>query len=104
VGEVNRNWTALSSGRTIARSRLKLARGAPKERVCGEAQAMDMEIDRVSQMGGVRPEAIPAWQQRENRRRKAEQEAAASEAETEERREAEAVEPAEDRGTLDVMA
>jgi hypothetical protein len=101
---VNRNWTARPSGTAIAQARLKFADCAPKERVCGEAQAMDMEIDRVSQMGGVRPEAIPAWQQRENRRRRAEQEAAASEAETEERRESAAVESAEDRGTLDVMA
>jgi hypothetical protein len=65
-----------------------------------------MEVDRVPQMGGVRPEAIPAWQQRENRRRKFVEEVPESEAEAEEREAAEA-EPAdatEGRGTLDVMA
>jgi hypothetical protein len=65
-----------------------------------------MEVDRVPQMGGVRPEAIPAWQQRENRRRKFVEEVPESEAETEERRAAaEKTEPDEGRGTgLDVMA
>jgi hypothetical protein len=65
-----------------------------------------MEVDRVPQMGGVRPEAIPAWQQRENRRRKFVEEVPESEAEAEEREAAEA-EPADEtegRGTLDVMA
>jgi hypothetical protein len=64
-----------------------------------------MEVDRVSQMGGVRPEAIPAWQQRENRRRKFVEEVPESEAEAEEREAAEAAaEPAEQHGTLDVLA
>jgi hypothetical protein len=66
-----------------------------------------MEVDRVSQMGGVRPEAIPAWQKPGNRRRKFVEEIPESEAEAEEREEAatEQAIPAEGRGTeLDVMA
>ncbi|HTV15886.1 MAG TPA: hypothetical protein VME68_14290 [Acidobacteriaceae bacterium] len=66
-----------------------------------------MEVDRIAQMGGVRPEAIPAWQQRENRRRKFVEEVPESEAEAKERAEAEAEasEPEEGRGTeLDVVA
>ena len=66
-----------------------------------------MEVDRVSQMGGVRPEAIPSWQQRENRRRKFVEEVPESEAEAEERAEAEAeaAERMEGRGIeLDVVA
>jgi hypothetical protein len=60
-----------------------------------------MEVDRVSQMGGVGPDAIPAWQQRENRRRRFTEEVPESEAEASER-EAAAAEPsdaAEGRGT-----
>jgi hypothetical protein len=66
-----------------------------------------MEVDRISRMGGVRPEAIPAWQQSANRRRKFVEEVPESESEAEEREEAaaEAADPAEDRGTeLDVVA
>jgi hypothetical protein len=66
-----------------------------------------MEIDRVSQMGGVRPEAIPAWQKQENRRRKFVEEVPESEAEAEERQQAaaEQSDPAEGHGTgLDVVA
>jgi hypothetical protein len=65
-----------------------------------------MEVDRVSQMGGVRPEAIPAWQKGENRRRKFVEEVPESEAEAEERAKAvaEEADPAEERGTLDVLA
>lgn len=65
-----------------------------------------MEVDRISQMGGVRPEAIPSWQQRENRRRKFTEEVPESEAEAAEREEAAAeAEPDEDRGkALDVVA
>jgi hypothetical protein len=64
-----------------------------------------MEVDRVSPMGGVRPEAIPAWQQRENRRRKFVEEVPESEAEAEEREAANReAEPQEEHGTLDVLA
>jgi hypothetical protein len=66
-----------------------------------------MEVDRVSQMGGVRPEGVAAWPQRENRRRKFVEEVPESEAEAEEREAAAAenLEPEEGRGReLDVMA
>jgi hypothetical protein len=78
--------------------------------VCGENGFRGyeaMEVDRVSQMGGVRPERISAWPQREKRRRKFVEEVPESEAETEEREateQAEPAEPAKDRATLDVMA
>ena len=65
-----------------------------------------MEVDRIAQMGGVRPETIPAWQQRENRRRKFVEEVPESEVEAKEREAAEAeAEQPEGRGTeLDVVA
>jgi hypothetical protein len=75
------------------------------ERVSGRSQAM--EVDRVSPMGGVRAERNSAWPQAANRRRKFVEEVPESEAEAEERAEAaepEPADPAEARGTLDVMA
>jgi hypothetical protein len=65
-----------------------------------------MEVDRVSQMGGVRPEGVAAWPQRENRRRKFVEEVPESESEAEEHAAAtETPERDADRGgALDVMA
>ena len=66
-----------------------------------------MEVDRVSQMGSVGRDGVPAWPKPATRRRKFTEEVPESEAEAEAREEAarEAAEPAEDRGTeLDVVA
>lgn len=64
-----RNWTLLSSGRTIARPRLKFA-GQHAEGPDVWKKASAMEVDRVTQMGGVGRHEVVAWPRAGVRRRK----------------------------------
>ena len=63
-----------------------------------------MEVDRVSQMGGVDQEQTPAWTRNKLRRRKFTEEVELTEAERQEAEAAEASEPGDDARTLDLMA
>jgi hypothetical protein len=64
-----------------------------------------MEVDRISQMGGVGHEASPSWTRGKMRRHKFVEEVELSESEAEEQTAAEAVEMDEEHdGGLNVMA
>ena len=110
-GELVQFWTRLSSGRTIARPGLKGGREPPKCRVSrptGGELAGTMEVDRVSQMGGVGQEQTPSWTRSKMRRRKFAEEAEPAETEEQEaQNEPEAERRAssdEEPRTLDLMA
>jgi hypothetical protein len=63
-----------------------------------------MEVDRVSQMGGLRQEADPSWMREKMRRRKFVQDLPESEAEDAEPQASEAVEEETHKDGLDVIA
>lgn len=63
-----------------------------------------MEVDRVSQMGGVDQEQTPAWTRNKLRRRRFVEEPEPTEIEQQEAEAAQPSEPGDDARTLDLMA